>query len=182
MVSVKSARCDACGASLSLPGKGRFATCTFCGTELEIVRTESSLSTQKLEKQIAQQGKVLQKTSKRVARIERRLQEEELEDDWERQRDALMLTGKHGQKFVPTKPMAVVTGVVAVIGGGAFSSFASSMEGATSTPLPLFGGFFAVVGLGMGVWIWAAAERYEQARIAHAEEVRRLGVESFGRD
>ena len=110
-MELKSVGCGNCGAALQIPDVARFVTCNHCGSALEIKHTPDVIYSEK----IAQ-------IDERTGRLEQQLQVLQLQNEltaldlaWEKSRQQFMVSGKHGNKHVPTRSGAWTT---AGIGGG----------------------------------------------------------------
>ena len=124
-IQLESINCGNCGAPLQIPETAQFVTCNHCKSSLAVKRMESITLTEKLE----QTSERLDETEKKLAELVYRNELSEETRRWERQRESLMVTDKHGNK---SKPSAIagaavfaVTLVMAVligqgIGFGAF--------------------------------------------------------------
>src|SRR5579862_4164784 len=89
--------CNHCGASLPIADNTRFVTCGYCGSQLEIHRSGSSIYTE-----------VLQSIDQRTQRIEQDVEQikkqnalEQLDRDWMIQREQYMVTSKNGRQDLP---------------------------------------------------------------------------------
>ncbi len=107
--------CNNCGAALQVPESARFVTCRYCHSQLQINRTESSITTEVLQR-------IDQKTTamaddlhalRRDAEIER------LDREWKQKRDSYLIRGKNGNVSTPT----VSGGIIGAIVMGAFGIF-----------------------------------------------------------
>ena len=88
--------CEKCGAPLKVREDARFVTCAHCETQLRVERTEGTVSTVVLEKQveaIADQVDELRAEAE-VARLDR---------EWEQEREGLMIRTKEGGRVVPSE-------------------------------------------------------------------------------
>ena len=108
--------CNQCGGPLVVEGETRFVTCRFCESQLEVVREGNAAFTRELE----ELRKTTDTLADEVEELKLRNELLHLEQRWDRKSEQLMVTGKNGEKFVPTETQAVLMGVI----GGAVSLFA----------------------------------------------------------
>ncbi|MEK0448547.1 MAG: hypothetical protein RL088_815 [Verrucomicrobiota bacterium] len=112
-------RCDACGALLEIPADARFATCNSCGSQLEIIRTDSTVSTKTNQSQSGgPQGAELEKL---------RLQTEllALDAEWSKEREKLLVRNAYGAPYVPTTSRAIPEGIWKAVVGAILIAFIS---------------------------------------------------------
>lgn len=156
--------CQGCGADLEVDESIRFVNCNYCGAKLEIVHdrtTTHSRVLEKLEKKSDEMAGDL-----KVIRLQNEL--EKLDREWDREMQGFMVTGKNGQKSLPSGAGSMAGGVIAIIFGVIWMGFASSM-GAPGF-FPLFGLVFigaAVFGMmrgGMKASEYQSANSRMQAR------------------
>lgn len=84
-----------------------------------------------------------------------------LEREWQVERENYMLRGKHGGRYVPTRAMSILTGVL-MTGFGVFWTF--SATSASGAALMSFLGIIPIlVGIGFGIYSHSKAVAYEQA-------------------
>lgn len=132
-MSVTKVCCQGCGADLEVDEEIRFVNCNYCGAKLEIVHdrtTTHSRVLEKLEKRSDEMAGDL-----KVIRLQNDL--EKLDREWDREMQGFMVTGKDGEKSLPSAAGSMIGGVVAIIFGVFWIGFASSM-GAPGF-FPLFG-------------------------------------------
>jgi LSD1 subclass zinc finger protein len=135
-VKLETINCGNCGAPLQIPETAQFVTCNHCSTSLAVKRMESVTLTEKLEQ-----------TNERLDQTERRLAEmvyrNELAGEtrrWERQRETLMVTDKHGNKSKPSG----LAGFFVLIASIIISLVASNAVGGLAF-LFIFVGIFAFI-------------------------------------
>lgn len=128
--------CQGCGADLEVDEDIRFVNCNYCGAKLEIVHDRTTTHSRVLEKLERRSDEMAEDL--RVIRLQNDL--EKLDREWDRELQGLMVTGKNGEKSLPTSMGSVAGGVVAVAFGIAWMGFASS-TGAPG-PVVLFGFLF----------------------------------------
>ena len=121
-MKVLSLTCTKCGAPLEVPRRTRYFTCSFCNSRLEIRSHGNAVYTELLEsvhertEQIADDIEIL--------RLEAELNR--LDNQWINQKDRYLIRGQHGTLRVPSHLGAVVSAVVALVGGTLWMSFASA--------------------------------------------------------
>lgn len=113
MAETQELLCDACGAPLEVGPKARFVTCGYCDARLRVKHSESAAWTEKVER-IAKKQKTLEKRQRRMAAKQRRLERElavsklrddleELEREWDREREGYMVRQKSGALLPPDR-------------------------------------------------------------------------------
>jgi hypothetical protein len=108
-----------------------------------------------------------------------RLQNElaQLDHGWERQRQQYLVTGRYGQRTIPTPVLSILTGVAVVGAGVVWTALTLGLGDAVGGGFgffPLFGVFFIVVGLVVSVSSYRKAVRYRQAYAAYLRRRERL--------
>lgn len=149
-MALVSVSCGHCGAPLDVAAGVRFLTCNYCGSRLEVHRTDSSTYTAALE--------TIEEHASQMARelgtIRLQNELEQLDRQWAMERESLMVHGKDGSPREPTGGAAgMIAGlvflaffVVVCIGMGmAALSFAAAWHG------PSGPGIFALVPFGMAI-------------------------------
>jgi hypothetical protein len=86
---------------------------------------------------------------------------ERLEHEWETERQQYMLRSKYGQRYVPTRAMSIVVGVV-MASFGTFWTFTSA-QGSGSGYISILGIIPILAGIGFGFYSHSKAVEYEQA-------------------
>lgn len=147
--------CNRCGASLDVPEKVNFVTCTFCGTKLKIERSGAAAYTEALE-QIADDLKVLRRQAE-VDRLDRR---------WHMRRDELLVSDKEGRRHVPTKAGTTAGVVFVVVAGLAWMAFASQLHAGFA----LFGLVFIAFGVMAAMQQMRRADEYARERATYERE------------
>jgi hypothetical protein len=134
--------CQGCGADLQVDETVRYVTCNYCHARLEVVHDPSVTHTRLMEK--------LEKTTERMAEnlrvIELQNDLERMDREWDQRRENFMVTGKHGQRSLPTSAGSVVGGVFAAVFGVIWIGAAGSM----GAPLPFV--LFGVVFVGFAIF------------------------------
>ena len=138
---ITSVNCNHCGASLEAAADTRFVTCAYCGTQLEVCRTESSTFTQEIQA-IAQSTDQI---ANDVAAIRLQNDLERIDREWS-MRQAATPAPASGQG---------AGGAVGLAFAVFFASVCFIMAGfASSHGAP---GVFALVPVGMGIFAIVAA-------------------------
>jgi hypothetical protein len=86
----------------------------------------------------------------------------QLDREWALERDRYMVAGRYGYRYLPTRGMSLLGGIVIVGFGICWTMFAAGM----GAPIffPLFGVLFILMGIGVSVNAFIKATQYEQAR------------------
>jgi hypothetical protein len=156
--------CNNCGAPLDVPTTARFVTCNQCGAQLTIKRSGGVSYTE------ASTGSALGDVADRLDEISRHNELARLDREWETEREQYMRTGRYGQRYRPTVGMSIFTGLIAVVGGSIWLIFASGIAmniGSFGVVFPVFGVLFMCVGVGIAIYNYNLATRYEQAHEAY---------------
>jgi hypothetical protein len=85
----------------------------------------------------------------------------QLDRDWESERQQYMITGKHGNRHVPSQAGSLIIGLV-VAGFGIFWTASAASMGAPGI-FPCFGVFFILFGIGVSIYNYQKATRYNEA-------------------
>lgn len=89
-----------------------------------------------------------------------------LDREWEMQREQYKIAGAHGHRFIPTRGMSVIGGILITVFGVFWTAVAASMfpsiEGLLGC-FPAFGVLFVLFGVGMSIYSYSKASQYEQA-------------------
>ena len=147
--------CQGCGADLDVSDDVRFVKCDYCSAKLEVVRDESTVHTRVLET-IADDVKVI--------RLQNEL--EQLDREWEAERESFMVSDQEGRRKIPTKGGSAVGGIFIVIFGIVWIVFAASIGsgfGIVGSVLPIFGVVVVIAGAMSAMGSFSKAERYTGA-------------------
>jgi len=155
-VKLESINCGNCGAPLEIPETAQFVTCNHCRSSLAVKRMDSITLTEKLE----QTNERLDQTERKLAELVYRNELAEENRRWERQRDSLMVTDKHGNK---SKPSALAGGLVLIV-TLVMAAFASAGIGPLALLLPMFGIFALVMSMKKQQAYEAAYRLHKQRR------------------
>ena len=177
-------QCNHCGADIEVSPDTRFATCAHCGSKLVIVRTPSSAYTELAEKMT----ELSDRMHDHLKRANRRDELEDVEREWNREREKYMVANKQGIKHIPTRTESAIGGTVITIFGlfwtvmalgitSRFSGFGPngfSPLGLVPYVFPAFGVLFIVLGIYQSVSAYNKASRYERAEAAYERRRRDL--------
>lgn len=136
-MNVLSLTCNHCGAPLQVPEETRFLTCQFCSSQLEVQHAGNAVYTQVLQA-IDQRTAAM---AKDIDEIKRHNELEQLDRDWERERENYLVRGKDGHTSIPTTAGSLVGMTIGVI----FSIFWIGLT--ASAGAPGFLQFFGVAAL-----------------------------------
>jgi hypothetical protein len=103
----------------------------------------------------------------------------QLDQDWDRERERYMVTGKHGHRYLPSKGMSVLGGAVVTGFGILWTIFAASFPTMDHAPgvfglFPLFGVLFVLFGIGVSVYQYNKAGEYERAEARYRQRRREI--------
>lgn len=107
-----------------------------------------------------------------VADIRRQNELARIDREWEIERERHLITGRYGRRYVPSRTMAILSGVVVATFGGLWTGLASNIGGGIAgggSLFPLFGLAFILLGLGMSVYLFVMAGRYRSAWNAYQQ-------------
>jgi hypothetical protein len=133
--------CQGCGADLQIDETIRFATCNYCHARLEIVHDSTVTHTRLLE----DIGRTTERMAGNLRVIELQNELERLDREWALHRESFMVTGKHGNRSLPSEAGSVIGGGIAVVGGIIWMVFAAGMG--APFPFPLIGLLFIGVAI-----------------------------------
>jgi uncharacterized Zn finger protein (UPF0148 family) len=164
--------CNQCGAALEVGAKTRFATCSYCGTKLQIHHTDSSHFSEVLEKIEATTTQLADD----VAELKMRDELDRIDRSWQERRQRYLARAKDGTTSIPTMGGAVVLGLVGSIAGIAWMFFTLSISGPLDSTMarifPYFGLIFAALALVAAMHTARQAKAYERARRRYEQERR----------
>jgi DNA-directed RNA polymerase subunit RPC12/RpoP len=168
---ILSLTCNHCGASLEVPQKTRFVTCRYCSSRLEIKQSSGTIYTEVLEAIDEKTDKIVEDLE--VLKLQSRL--EQLDREWEVEREQYLLRGKHGETMVPTRGVIVVVGIIGCL-FGLFWIILTRLMGAPII-FSLFGiiivvGVFAVI-----IKAMSGAKAYERRKQIHDSKREQLIAE-----
>ncbi len=149
--------CNSCGAPLQIPADARFVTCNHCSAQLAVKHNESVTFTELL----GEIGQQTQRIAEDVAELKYRQELEDIDRQWEQERETYMVAGKHGHRHIPSTFGSAVSGIVVVVFGLFWTVVASQMPG---PPIfPCFGVLFIGFGVVTCIAGFAKAQQYTAA-------------------
>ena len=171
-MELTSVSCNNCGAHQRIPADARFVTCNHCSTQLAVKRNESVTFTEQL-------GEISERTERiaeDVAELKYRQELEDIDRQWEIERESFMVSDKHGHRSIPSTGGSVIGGIVVVVFGLFWTVTAAGIGGG---PIALFGVLFIAFGIATSVISFTKAEGYSAAERKYqrrrAEAMRRRG-------
>ena len=105
MITTINVRCQQCGAPLQVADGVRFLTCGYCHAELQVVRSESVVHTQILEK--LDQRTTEMSESLKVIEIQNEIGR--LDREWEMWRQQQLPRDTQGQPYEPSPPLPAIS-------------------------------------------------------------------------
>jgi uncharacterized Zn finger protein (UPF0148 family) len=159
---VLSVSCNHCGAPLSVPTGTRFLTCTYCGARLEVLLSGGAAYTQVLQN-IDQRTERIEQD---VAEIKMRERIEQLDREWEMNRQQYMVRDKQGNQVGPGG--GIVMSIFGVVAGVIWMIFAASIG--APFPFPLFGLVFAGAAIAGGVMSTSKGANYRNAEVEYQRQ------------
>src|SRR3989442_3577607 len=170
----ESLPCNRCGAMLHVGPGINFVTCNHCGTHLAVKRTADSTYTE-----AATSAPALDKVADQLEEITHQNELARIDREWQIEREQYMMVSRYGQRYLPTRTMSFVGGLVIVPFGVLWTVFAFFLTSGIPTgagPLqivhiifPLFGVIFIVAGIAMTVYSYKKAQQYEQAYMRYRQ-------------
>ncbi|NNJ26063.1 zinc ribbon domain-containing protein [Alienimonas chondri] len=156
-VAVESLLCQHCGAPLKVGRGAAFVTCAHCGASLRVVRSDSAAWTE-LAGELTERA---DRIEAKVDRLDRRTELADLDREWDRTRESLMVQGKHGHTSEPSVVGGVISGAVGLFG----AAFALIVSAGAGFPAIIKIGFpivFAGIGLFAAFSILSKADRWRR--------------------
>lgn len=154
-----SLNCNHCGAPLKVPEDARFVTCGFCEQSLSVEHNGSVYSTRLLQ-EISNRTDAL---ADDVRQLKQHAELENLDRQWERDRERFMIRDQNGVSREPSYAGSVVAGLGATVFGLIWTGITSGMSGGFGM-FSLFGLLFAGLGVGSSISGWNKAKRLHDAR------------------
>lgn len=175
--------CNNCGAPLEVAESTRFVTCRYCSSQLEIHCSEGAAYTKVLKALEARTEQIeanTQQLAEEVQTIRFQHELEEIDREWEMQKEQYYVTDEKGRKSLPTKGGSAVGALVIVVVGVVFISIAAGMGSGLFVVVAVLvigaGIATAVANMGKADRYEQAKQRYEAKRARVLEELRRRGV------
>jgi len=165
-VQIESLNCNHCGAPLEVSQSANFVKCNHCGSQLVIRRSGSATVTETVE----QLAETTENLAAQVSKLTKQNEVEALDRQWEREKEAFMVTGKHGVKRLPSKAGAIVGGCIVGVVGVIWTIMAIAI----TAVMPDFGPFqiakFAFPAFGVAFVLFAIFIAVNNCRKAHNYE------------
>lgn len=168
--------CQHCSAPLKVPSGAKFVTCTHCGVQLAVRRTDSVAYTETLEAIDAR----TERMAEQLDELHRRAALADLDRAWEAELDKYYVAGKDGHRYLPTRGGSVVMGIAIAVVGMVWTAVACGVAGEFHDgpgPFDLITALFPFIGLLIGgIGLWQAVVGYNNAEVyerAEAEYRRR---------
>ena len=167
-MDLESLTCNHCGAPLEVPRTANFVKCNHCGNQLAVRRSESATFTET----VGQLAETTENLTRQVTKLTRQNEIDALDQRWERQREAFMLTDNNGHRHLPSEGTAAIGGIVAAVAGCIWTAMAIAIT--SSAPdfgpfkvakfaFPAFGVVFVVFGIFLSVHTYRKAQDYQRA-------------------
>jgi uncharacterized membrane protein len=170
-MSFETLNCNECGALIQVPTVARYVTCNRCGAHLAVQRTGISTYTEAAPlpaRQSDAHDPAWREMSGRLEQLEYQNELARIDREWDMEREQYMITSRYGRRYVPSAAAAVVMGVV-IVGFGVFWTamafgMASNFGGdGFAMFFPLFWVVFIVAGIGVSIYQFTKAQRYQAA-------------------
>ena len=176
-MKLESLQCNNCGADIEVSSETRFATCAHCGSKLTVVRTASAAYTELADKV----AELSDRMRDHIQRTDQRSAVEDLDRQWNQEREHYMVTSNNGAKHIPTRTESAIAGTVVTVFGAIWTLVALGMAGVFGGVIAGFGGLFGwipflfpafgVLFIALGIYqsfsAYDKARRYEEAEAAY---------------
>jgi len=189
--------CNRCGAPLEVPQNAKSLTCTFCGTQLSVQRSEGTAYTEAIEEMGERTDKLVEDVE--ILKLQGEL--ERLDREWTEEREKYMVRTNEGVMVVPSRSQAQTGKILVVVFGsiftllglgaaisvmtvgGAIGGWAvGGVIGLLFMVAPLFGVGFIILGVVMTNRHAKKADEFDDAREAYKRERRALTARLDGND
>ena len=160
--------CNHCGATLEVSEETRFVTCAYCHSSLEVERSASSIYTTVLDKIERDTGQIVEN----LKVIELQNEISRLDREWEQSRQDLQITGQNGARSNPSTAGSIVSLVIVLIFGGAWT--VATMTMGAPAIFPLFGLFFRAFGVFAAGRSLVNSQKLSDARSAYESKRQQL--------
>ena len=170
--------CHSCAAPLEVPPSARYVTCGHCSTQLQIRRTESAIYTELLE-DLAEKTEEL---SERIDDLAANSELNAIDNQWQMEREKLMVRDKHGNRHVPTRGSSTASGIAIAVFGCLWIVMALSITSSAPSVgpfamskvlFPAFGVLFIAFGIFNSASSFKKAEQYERAERRYKQQRRK---------
>jgi hypothetical protein len=145
--------CSHCSAPLRVPDATRFLTCQHCGSALAVKSSGGAIYTE-LTATVARIDQTTRGMAGDLDELNLRQRIEQLDRDWDREREELLPKDKHGRSYRPATGCAGAAGMgVGCLVLGAWMTFAIGINLVIPTDVPfpmrLFAAMFPLIGVGI---------------------------------
>jgi LSD1 subclass zinc finger protein len=167
--------CQHCSAPLQVPAGAKFVTCSHCGTQLAIRKTDSVAYTETLDEIDSR----TERMAEQLDDLQRRTAIADLDRQWEMEREQYYVADKHGHRHLPTEGSSIVGGIVITVFGVIWTSLACGIGGAIGNHggpgivgllFPLFGIAFVAFGIWNAFNSFNKAEAYKKAEARYRRQ------------
>jgi hypothetical protein len=195
-VELSPVTCNSCGASLQIPESANYVTCRYCNAQLHVRRSDSTISTEVLNRIDARTAEMADD----LDAIRRESEIERLDREWRQREDELSVRQKDGSKSAPSIAGGII--MLIVLGGfglawtiGTITMMNPSPKPRAAMPdipgrpafpdmptpvihddgppafvrigFPLFGLLFVGIAIAGGIKMMTSAGKYEEERKAY---------------
>ena len=167
--------CHSCGAPLEVPDQARFVTCRHCGIQLEVKHNESAAWTEQIdaiEERTEEIGERTEQLVDQVAHLQLQNAREEIDRQWDRERERFLVRQKNGHQTEPSM-FGAIFGALVMAGMGLFAGAAMH---------PGIGVLIVVVAIGAGLFGMQRATQFEQTRRRYQRRKADLRIDDFRPD
>ncbi|MEZ6055706.1 MAG: hypothetical protein R3C01_03285 [Planctomycetaceae bacterium] len=112
-MELESLTCNNCGGPLEVPSGVDHIRCNHCQSQL-VVRRAASVTYTELIQQVADRTEQL---TDHVVRLTYENELNRLDQEWEKERDSLMVHSKNGRKSEPSGSSALLIAIMSIVGG-----------------------------------------------------------------
>ena len=167
--------CHSCGAPLEVSDEARFVTCRHCGIRLEVKHNDSAAWTEQIEAIEERTEAISERTEQlvnQVAHLQLQNAREEIDRQWDRERERYLIRQKNGRQTEPSYGGAILGTCIMTVMGFVFGA---AMH-------PAFGVVIVVVAVGVGLFGMQRATRFEEARRRYQQRKADLRLDDFRPD
>jgi uncharacterized membrane protein/DNA-directed RNA polymerase subunit RPC12/RpoP len=156
--------CHNCGGLLKVPDHARYVTCSYCGSQLAVKKSEGVRFTEAIEEIHDRLDELTDKKDLQLLNME-----------WAAERESFMVScGQNGQRQIPTRAGAWGGGIIIAAFGTVWTCAAGSFAmmgpfNGFALFFPLFGVVFIVTGIVMAIDAYRKAIEYEKANTRYQQ-------------
>jgi LSD1 subclass zinc finger protein len=180
MAALESLLCNSCGAPLQIPSSANYVKCNHCHTQLAVHRESGVSFTEAIDKL----NQTTENLSEQVSRLAAQQELADLDREWDRRRQDLMISDQDGRRHVPNSTASTIGGIIAVCFGGFWTIMACGIT--SNSPFggvglfPLFGLVFMAFGV-YGIFHHnAKAAEYQRAETSYKRQRNKLRKKNRG--